>query len=511
VYNSYYFLRCVASELHGRLKGHTLVSCFSQSRDELLIEFHKDGKHFFMRASLVPELTAVTFPKQIRRARKNSVDLFPPLVMLTVNSVHVFENDRSFCINLTEGHGILFKMHGNRANVIHLKDNAVADLFRKSITADLNLSPASLNMPINWEAAKQDPRKALVTFTPEVWHYLDENGFGNADAHQQWQMILETRAKLESADTYYHIEHRHNLLFSLLPFAKQVEKYKDPLEAVTTYAAVFLSRSAFDREKGRQLNRVQTLIRKGETYLQKTRSHFEASRSDQHFQVWADILMANLERIAPGVKSVTLPNFYDEDSLVAIKLNPQLTPQKNAEAYYRKAKNRSIELKRNQELLIAKEIELLNLNQLLQRIEAAATLEEVEQISDTAPAAKEPSEIKLPYRESVYMGFRIWIGKDAVTNDELTTRFGSKEDLWLHAKDVAGSHVLIKHQAGKKFPKDVIERAAQLAAFYSKRKTDTLCPVAYTPRKYVRKRKGDPAGAVVVERESVILVEPKGI
>jgi predicted ribosome quality control (RQC) complex YloA/Tae2 family protein len=141
----------------------------------------------------------------------------------------------------------------------------------------------------------------------------------------------------------------------------------------------------------------------------------------------------------------------------------------------------------------------------------AATPEEVEQISDTAPAAKEPSEIKLPYRESVYMGFRIWIGKDAVTNDELTTRFGSKEDLWLHAKDVAGSHVLIKHQAGKKFPKDVIERAAQLAAFYSKRKTDTLCPVAYTPRKYVRKRKGDPAGAVVVERESVILVEPKGI
>ncbi len=76
-------------------------------------------------------------------------------------------------------------------------------------------------------------------------------------------------------------------------------------------------------------------------------------------------------------------------------------------------------------------------------------------------------------------------------------------------KMYAGSHVLIKHQAGKKIPKDVIERAAQLAAYYSKRKNETLCPVAVTPKKFVRKRKGDPAGMVVVEKEDTILVEPK--
>jgi predicted ribosome quality control (RQC) complex YloA/Tae2 family protein len=99
--------------------------------------------------------------------------------------------------------------------------------------------------------------------------------------------------------------------------------------------------------------------------------------------------------------------------------------------------------------------------------------------------------------------------KNATANDELTLKYGYKEDLWLHAKDVAGSHVLIKYQAGKKFPRDVIERAASLAAYNSKRKTETLCPVTCTLRKYVRKRKGDPAGMVVVEREEVILVEPK--
>jgi len=101
------------------------------------------------------------------------------------------------------------------------------------------------------------------------------------------------------------------------------------------------------------------------------------------------------------------------------------------------------------------------------------------------------------------------VGRNAEANDELTLKLAYKEDFWLHAKDVAGSHVIIKHQSGKNFPKDVIERAAQLAAYNSKRKTDSLCPVIVTPKKFVRKRKGDPAGAVVVEREQVILVEPK--
>ncbi len=100
------------------------------------------------------------------------------------------------------------------------------------------------------------------------------------------------------------------------------------------------------------------------------------------------------------------------------------------------------------------------------------------------------------------------MGKNAAGNDELTLKYSFKEDLWLHVKDVAGSHVIIKYQAGKKFPKDVIERAAQLAAYNSKRKNETLCPVVVTPKKFVRKRKGDPPGAVVVEREEVIMVEP---
>jgi predicted ribosome quality control (RQC) complex YloA/Tae2 family protein len=114
----------------------------------------------------------------------------------------------------------------------------------------------------------------------------------------------------------------------------------------------------------------------------------------------------------------------------------------------------------------------------------------------------------MPYHEHTFGGFRILVGKNAAANDQLTLHHTYKEDLWLHAKDVAGSHVVIKHQSGKSFPKDVIEYAAALAAFHSKRKNESLCPVAVTPAKYVRKRKGDLPGAVVVQREDVMMVVP---
>ena len=105
-------------------------------------------------------------------------------------------------------------------------------------------------------------------------------------------------------------------------------------------------------------------------------------------------------------------------------------------------------------------------------------------------------------------GFTILVGRNAANNDLLTQKYAHKDDLWLHAKDVAGSHVVIRHRAGFPVPEPVIEHAAQLAAWYSRRQNDSLCPVTVTPKKFVRKPKGARPGQVKVEREEVRLVKP---
>jgi predicted ribosome quality control (RQC) complex YloA/Tae2 family protein len=205
-------------------------------------------------------------------------------------------------------------------------------------------------------------------------------------------------------------------------------------------------------------------------------------------------------------------DFYNNNQPVEIKLKRELSPQKNAEIFYRKSKNRQIEIDKLKALIIPREKEIVFVQHHLSQIEPETDLKKLRaKITEASAASKAKAEKAelLPFHEFEFRGYKIWVGKNAVNNDLLTMKFSFKEDLWLHAKDVAGSHVVIKYQAGKNFPKDVIERAAELAAYNSKRKTDSLCPVLYTAKKYVRKRKGDPAGAVVVEREQVILVEPK--
>ncbi|MFM8741850.1 MAG: NFACT RNA binding domain-containing protein [Cytophagales bacterium] len=183
-----------------------------------------------------------------------------------------------------------------------------------------------------------------------------------------------------------------------------------------------------------------------------------------------------------------------------------MNAQRNAEVFYRKSKNQQIEIAKLRESIVSKRKEIMSLETRILEVGQTGDLKFLRKANEVA---QPKNAVPLPYRELEFKGFKIWVGKSAQANDELTLKHSFKEDLWLHAKDVAGSHVLIKHQASKPFPKDVIERAAELAAYYSKRKNDSLCPVSVTSKKFVRKRKGDPAGMVVVEREEVVMVVPR--
>ena len=102
------------------------------------------------------------------------------------------------------------------------------------------------------------------------------------------------------------------------------------------------------------------------------------------------------------------------------------------------------------------------------------------------------------------------MGKNAKQNDALTFRYAQKHDLWMHARGTPGSHTVLRLPGRHSQPSPrVLERAASIAAYYSKAQGSALVPVMVTERKYVRKAKGAPPGAVVVEREEVLLVEPK--
>jgi predicted ribosome quality control (RQC) complex YloA/Tae2 family protein len=121
---------------------------------------------------------------------------------------------------------------------------------------------------------------------------------------------------------------------------------------------------------------------------------------------------------------------------------------------------------------------------------------------------KKQDETDLPYKKFTFEGYDILVGKHAESNEKILNYFSDKNDTWLHAKDVSGSHVLIKMKGRDKLPENVLEKAASLAAYYSKNRNQDLVTVMYTPRKYVRKIKGADKGKVTVSQEKTILVKP---
>jgi predicted ribosome quality control (RQC) complex YloA/Tae2 family protein len=514
VHNNYFFLRQLSQSLEKKLKGSTLVSCFSQNKEELILEFNNEIKSVFIKASLTSEFCCLSFPESFSRARKNSIDLFNDALMKKVKGIHQFNNERSFSVELEDNYVLLFKMHGNRSNIILFKDEA-KEIFRNHLTTDFEINLSELDRKIDWSKEVfinhlTNLNQTYFTLGRPVWEYLSLKGFQSADTETKWSLFQET-IQLINNPHYYILEKENKLIFSLLPYGKIREQFVDPLMAINEFFHLYTQSHAFYCEKSSALRPLREQDKSATSYISKSQSKLKELLNDQHYQAWGDLVMANLHRIKTGEVNVIAENFYNNNQPIEIKLKRDLSPQKNAEVFYRKGKNQQIEIQKLKEAIVRKEKEVEKINALIFEIESTADLKQLRGVSQGTNkiVKKKGSKEILPFHEFEFKGFKIWVGRNAESNDKLTLKYSHKDDLWLHAKDVAGSHVLIKHQSGKNFPKEVIERAAELAAYNSKRKTDSLCPVSVTPKKFVRKRKGDPAGAVVVEREEVIMVEPK--
>ena len=203
-----------------------------------------------------------------------------------------------------------------------------------------------------------------------------------------------------------------------------------------------------------------------------------------------DILTANLHRITKGQTAVEAEDFYDENmTVISIPLSPTLSPQQNAAKFYKdytRMKNAEKELTR--QLALGRE-ELAYLQSVLDELNRAQSDPELDAIRRElqaggyvkADSAKKMKAVKVaPLRLESTDGFSIYVGRNNQQNDELTFRLARKDDLWLHAQKVHGSHVIIAC-GGQTPPDDTVTQAAQLAAFHSEAGVGQNIPVDITP------------------------------
>ena len=231
-----------------------------------------------------------------------------------------------------------------------------------------------------------------------------------------------------------------------------------------------------------------------------------------------DILTANIHRIQKGQLSVQVEDFYDEEmKLIDIPLSPLLSPQQNAAKFYKdygRMKNAEKELTR--QIAIAQE-ELEYLSSVLDELNRAQTEPELEEIRQELQSTgylhadsgkKRVKTTKLPpMRFTSTDGYPIYVGRNNRQNEELTFKSARKDDLWLHASKVHGSHVIIAC-AGVTPPDNTITQAAQLAAYYAESTGGQNIAVDVTPVKQVKKIPNGKPGMVIYHTYRTVIANP---
>ena len=230
-----------------------------------------------------------------------------------------------------------------------------------------------------------------------------------------------------------------------------------------------------------------------------------------------DILTANLHRVQKGQTKVAVEDFYDENmAIIEIPLSETLSPQQNAAKFYKdyaRMKTAEKELTHQMELAQQEKMYLQSVLEELNRACTDAELEEIKQELREAGYLKADAKAKMkqaklpPMRFESTDGYPIYVGRNNRQNEELTFKSARKDDLWLHASKIHGSHVIIAC-GGVTPPDDTVTQAAQLAAHYSEGVGGQNIPVDVTPVKQVKKIPGGKTGMVIYHTYRTVVVNP---
>ena len=338
-------------------------------------------------------------------------------------------------------------------------------------------------------------------------------------------IIKKTADDLEnSRNIYTVIKEKDGLLkdFAFMQItqygALMVTKQLDTACEVLDY--FYAERDRVSRMKQRSQDLYKLLLNTTDRIARRTeaqRQELKLSENREEYKLKGDLISANMYRIEKGMNSVTVENFYDPELKdITISLDVRLTPAQNMQIYYaeyRKAdtaeKILTAQIKQGEEelLYIDSVFDALTrtnsedeVNELRMELSEQGYLKAV-RLKGKPPKSRPPLEFTSPD------GYTILIGRNNVQNDKLTTKLADKTDIWLHTKNITGSHVIIR-TGGTVPPDETILYAARLAAFHSKAKNSSQVHVDYVNVKFVKKPAGSKPGMVIFTNNRTLYVTP---
>ncbi|MFH1334897.1 MAG: NFACT family protein, partial [Candidatus Zixiibacteriota bacterium] len=344
-----------------------------------------------------------------------------------------------------------------------------------------------------------------------------------------WGAFSQTFKKLSHHDvTYLIINNPDGKLKAIscmeLSFIPEDQKihYPNLNSAIKSFFSAKLGTEKTNKELNKLSSFVNRALEKLHQRERKIEEDLRKSERAEEYKRFGELLMMNKETIKKGQVYVELTDIFDpQHQILEIPLDSKHNALANAQAYfkkYKKAKDALSIIKKRKEETEHQIIQLAEIYKLLAGPVEKINLEKQKQnlirlglIRPTRPKTKDKKRKEISFRRFLTKsGLEILVGKNDKENDFLTFKYANPDDLWFHAQDVPGSHVLLrkKDKKSESSPSEIRE-TAQVAAYFSKARREKKVTVVYTQAKHIRKPKRGKPGLALVTREKSILVEPK--
>jgi predicted ribosome quality control (RQC) complex YloA/Tae2 family protein len=296
-----------------------------------------------------------------------------------------------------------------------------------------------------------------------------------------------------------------------------VESFSSISDAVDMFYKVRTIKEHLRNKAADLIHIVKNNIERCEKKIRIHVGTLEENAALDKYRLYGELITANIYHLKKGMERCSLLNYYADDATyVEIPLDENRSPQENAQWYFKKYnKAKTAHASAVKQLKLSRR-ELDYLESVLYSLEEADSSDMIEEIREelreqgyiNKTNKRKKNTLKSePYNFLSSEGYPIWVGRNNAQNDDLTLRFAAKSDMWLHTKNIPGSHVIAR--IPDPIPDKTLLEAAALAAWFSKAKNATRVEVDYARVKHVRKPSGAKPGMVIYVNYNTVIVDPK--
>ncbi|MBE5819031.1 MAG: fibronectin/fibrinogen-binding protein [Clostridiales bacterium] len=540
------FLHSVLTELNDTILGARIEKVLQPDRDEVILQLHTKSGSARLLLSANPSAPRLHLTDV---ARKNP-DVPPTFCMLLrkhITSGRIIEvrqpdfdriaeiviQTKNDLQDITEKI-LIIEMMGKYSNIILTdSDYKIFDCIRR---VDEQMSSVRELFPgIKYEkppqSSKVDPRgfdENTPLYDGQV--YADkfcgisfptgqELAFYEKNSQTPISLLLE-RISSQKPVTYTNAKGKPDMLpYRYDTIESDFKEWESPSELLDSFFAI---RDAKNRLSQYTTN-VTKLLRNDLSRAEKKKALLEKELDDVKDndlnRIYGDLLTANLYQLSKGMDKITVMNYYSDDcGDITIPLRSEMTPSENIKRYfkrYTKGKNALNQINKQLEETV---FEIDYLSNQLYSIGACNTQEEIDEmiaelvkLGYMKPSSKQKKKNeKNPQQSSPFeyvttAGRSVLVGRNSRQNEQLTHRMAKDDDVWLHAKNIAGSHVILRN--GADLPEECIIEAARLAAFHSSASGATRVAVDYCHKKNVHKVNGAKPGYVIYDNYYTVVVD----